>query len=355
MRFAVFLLLWCVPAGVFAAEPISRRDAFARVWQSIARPAQDVREAPYADVKEGSPGEREITFAKARGILGDAENFRPDDAVTAREALTWIFRTRSVEPVDWDADQIAISLAEVEDVGQLLQRYGIAVRDVDAVLTEEDLIALLQKIDAALAVEVHEASLYSEKFHGKGTAFGESFDMHALTAAHRTYPYNTLVRVTNLRNGRSVIVRINDRGPFVEGRDMDLSLAAFTTIEDRSYGKINATFERLGDITLVGRCGNDRFVKRLTRDVRFDWGFPHVLGLGEQLTLTANKPFVVRSVTYPDGNRISLQDWVHPGETFLFKPGVEGEYAFTLATTEGRMRVLATNVVVCPDARGADN
>jgi len=75
-------------------------------------------------------------------------------------------------------------------------------------------------------VEERTASYYADQFHGRRTANGETFDMHALTAAHRTLPFNTRVRVHNLDNGRSVVVRINDRGPFVEGRIIDLSYGA---------------------------------------------------------------------------------------------------------------------------------
>lgn len=70
------------------------------------------------------------------------------------------------------------------------------------------------------------ASYYASKFHGRRTASGELFDNGALTAAHRTLPFGTLVRVTNPRTGQSVIVRINDRGPFTKGRTIDLSRAA---------------------------------------------------------------------------------------------------------------------------------
>jgi rare lipoprotein A len=70
------------------------------------------------------------------------------------------------------------------------------------------------------------ASWYGKKYHGRRTANGERFDMYKLTAAHRKLPFGTIVRVTNLRNGRSVIVKINDRGPFVRGRIIDLSYAA---------------------------------------------------------------------------------------------------------------------------------
>ena len=70
------------------------------------------------------------------------------------------------------------------------------------------------------------ASYYGKKFHGRRTASGERFNMHELTAAHRTLPFGTVVRVKNLNNGREVRVRINDRGPFKKGRIIDLSRAA---------------------------------------------------------------------------------------------------------------------------------
>ena len=70
------------------------------------------------------------------------------------------------------------------------------------------------------------ASFYGAKYQGKPTASGEIFDLHKLTAAHPTLAFGTVVRVTNLENNRSVIVRINDRGPFIGGRAIDLSQAA---------------------------------------------------------------------------------------------------------------------------------
>ncbi|MFN3678319.1 septal ring lytic transglycosylase RlpA family protein [Thermosynechococcus sp.] len=74
------------------------------------------------------------------------------------------------------------------------------------------------------------ASWYGPGFHGARTANGERFDQEALTAAHRTLPFGTRVRVTNLQNGRSVVVRINDRGPFTGGREIDLSRSAAAAI-----------------------------------------------------------------------------------------------------------------------------
>ena len=70
------------------------------------------------------------------------------------------------------------------------------------------------------------ASWYGPKFHGKLTANGEIYDQMALTAAHKQLKFGTLLKVTNPKNGRSVLVRINDRGPYIEGRDLDLSKGA---------------------------------------------------------------------------------------------------------------------------------
>jgi rare lipoprotein A len=70
------------------------------------------------------------------------------------------------------------------------------------------------------------ASFYSDKFNGKRTASGEKFNNSAMTAAHKTLPFGSRVEVTNLRNKKSVVVRINDRGPHIKGRNIDLSKAA---------------------------------------------------------------------------------------------------------------------------------
>jgi rare lipoprotein A len=74
------------------------------------------------------------------------------------------------------------------------------------------------------------ASWYGTKFHGRRTSSGETYDMYAMTAAHRELPIPSYVRVTNLRNGRSAVVRVNDRGPFHGNRIIDLSYAAATKL-----------------------------------------------------------------------------------------------------------------------------
>src|SRR6185295_17663113 len=75
------------------------------------------------------------------------------------------------------------------------------------------------------------ASWYGTKFHGQRTSSGETYDMYQMTAAHKTLPLPTYVRVTRLSNGRSVVVKVNDRGPFHQGRIIDLSYAAATRLD----------------------------------------------------------------------------------------------------------------------------
>jgi rare lipoprotein A len=89
------------------------------------------------------------------------------------------------------------------------------------------------------------ASYYAEKFHGKKTASGEIFDMNALTAAHRTLPFGTVCRITNLENNKSVVIRVNDRGPFVEGRIIDLSKSAAAAIDGIEAGVIKVRIDVL--------------------------------------------------------------------------------------------------------------
>lgn len=90
------------------------------------------------------------------------------------------------------------------------------------------------------------ASWYGPNFHGKRTSNGERYDMHAATAAHKTLPMNTIVRVTNKRNGLKTVVRINDRGPFVASRIIDLSKKAAKEIDLVHTGTSDVHLEVLG-------------------------------------------------------------------------------------------------------------
>lgn len=100
-------------------------------------------------------------------------------------------------------------------------------------------------------VEEGMASYYGDEFDGRQTASGEIFDQDELTAAHKTLPFQTKVRVTNLSNGKDVVVKINDRGPFVEGRIIDLSYAAAQAIGmiGKGTAKVKIEVIELGEVT----------------------------------------------------------------------------------------------------------
>lgn len=89
------------------------------------------------------------------------------------------------------------------------------------------------------------ASWYGPKFHGKQTANTEKYNQMALTAAHKTLPFGTMLRVTNPLNGKQVIVRINDRGPYIKGRDLDLSKGAALQLGMIEKGVIKVEIEKL--------------------------------------------------------------------------------------------------------------
>ena len=93
------------------------------------------------------------------------------------------------------------------------------------------------------------ASYYGKKFHKKRTANGEIFNMYKVSAAHKSYPLGTKVRVTNLENGKSIKLVINDRGPFVKGRIIDLSYKAARKLDFVNQGttKVRINVIRLGD------------------------------------------------------------------------------------------------------------
>jgi rare lipoprotein A (peptidoglycan hydrolase) len=104
--------------------------------------------------------------------------------------------------------------------------------------------------------EIGTASWYGDDFHGKATANGETYNMGSMTAAHPTLPLPSLVRVTNLRNNKSVIVRVNDRGPFAKNRVIDVSEKAATLLEFKGQGTTEVKVELL-------RNDTDRMLEKL--------------------------------------------------------------------------------------------
>ena len=104
-------------------------------------------------------------------------------------------------------------------------------------------IGLLLNFVIALSAQKGKASYYADKFEGRKTASGEIYHHHLKTAAHRTLPFGTMVKVINLNNQKSVLVKINDRGPFVEGRIIDLSKSAAQEIDAIQKGIVDVEIQ----------------------------------------------------------------------------------------------------------------
>ena len=91
--------------------------------------------------------------------------------------------------------------------------------------------------------QIGKASWYGPKYHGRKTACGEIFDMHKISAAHKKLPLGSVVKVTNLKNGKTLIVRVNDRGPYIRGRIIDLSFAAAKKLDMLEDGVVKVRVE----------------------------------------------------------------------------------------------------------------
>ena len=109
------------------------------------------------------------------------------------------------------------------------------------------------RAEARRAAHSGVASYYHASLHGNRTANGERYNHGALTVAHRSLPFGTLLRVTSAHNGRRVLVRVNDRGPFVAGRQLDLSGAAADRLRMRQRGTHRVRFEIVNPATLPSR------------------------------------------------------------------------------------------------------
>ncbi len=109
--------------------------------------------------------------------------------------------------------------------------------------------------------EVGTASWYGADFHGNFTSNGERYNMHGITAAHKVLPMNTVLLVTNLENGKEIVVRVNDRGPFVQGRIIDLSYGAAKKIALLHSGTARVKITALGETKVNRMSGKWRFAK----------------------------------------------------------------------------------------------
>jgi len=127
-----------------------------------------------------------------------------------------------------------------------VQKKDTLKKEVKVVETLQEDSLIVPKGKYKIFKKTAHASYYADKFHGRRTASGKKYDKNGLTAAHKTLPFGTKVKVTNLTNGKVVVVEITDRGPFVKGREIDLSRKAFMSItHNRATGQMNVSLEIL--------------------------------------------------------------------------------------------------------------
>ena len=139
------------------------------------------------------------------------------------------------------------SLAITERSGDKIRRETIAAK-IQVPKEEPSVIDKLNDVASNTVRRFSQtgvASWYGRQFHGRKTASGETFDMNGLTAAHRSLPLNCYIRVTNQNNGKSVIVKVNDRGPFHGNRVVDLSYGAAKSLGITNAGTASVSIERV--------------------------------------------------------------------------------------------------------------
>ena len=139
------------------------------------------------------------------------------------------------------------SLSITESSGDQIRRQTIAAK-IDIPKDEPSVIEKLNTVASNTVRKFSQtgvASWYGRQFHGRKTASGETFDMNGLTAAHRSLPLNCYIRVTNKDNGKSVVVKVNDRGPFHGNRVLDLSYGAAKQLGVTSAGTAKVSIERV--------------------------------------------------------------------------------------------------------------
>lgn len=236
-------------------KKINRAEALKMIFKCLEINTENTQTGQiFPDVPDESWFAEYVKKAKELGIVGGYEDgyFRPENNINRAEALKIIFELsgeQMMEPLEnpfadvpkeaWFAKYA--NSAKEKTVLDVNLSGNIHPEDY---ITRGDVAELIYRTKKSEeGVRFGKVTFYGDAFHGRGTAFGETFDQNAMTAAHLTLPYNTMIKVTNSENGKSVEVRINDRGPFTEGRILDLSKAAFELIAHPGEGYVYGQYE----------------------------------------------------------------------------------------------------------------
>ncbi|ALH95650.1 septal ring lytic transglycosylase RlpA family protein [Acinetobacter equi] len=175
-------------------------------------------------------------MVQSSSLTNDAENSSLAARVLNKEAQSFNSHLSNLN-----------SLSITERSGDKIRRQTIAAK-IEIPAEEPSVIEKLNTVASNTVRKFSQtgvASWYGRQFHGRPTASGETFDMNGLTAAHRTLPLNCYIRVTNNTNGKSVVVKVNDRGPFHGNRVVDLSYGAAKQLGITNQGTAKVSIERV--------------------------------------------------------------------------------------------------------------
>lgn len=166
------------------------------------------------------------------------------------------------------------------------------------------------------------ASWYGKDFHGRKTSNGEIYDMHAMTAAHKTLPMNVYLQVTNLDNGRSTVVRVNDRGPFVKSRIIDLSYSAANVLGVVGPGTAPVRIEALGYRDEAQPAGSAPYYRQ---PVSYDVG-PFMIQVGA-FTVIDNANRLAEKLKSQYGSSAVAEGWVNGQKFYRVRVGLYASMA----------------------------
>lgn len=239
------LKMLTLASGIFTIEEV----------ENIEISDEEDKKRPFTDTPVSAWYTVYLKAAKDAGIIDGYEDgsFRPENTINLAEALKIFFE--SYEDIiypnieDYLFNDTPLDAWFTKYTAYAASKGIINIYDSNNVNPEQDVTRgylaeiIYRKIMSEQGYDFGKATFYGAAVQGYGTASGETFDMNLFTAAHKTLPFGTIVEVTNLANGESVEVKINDRGPYGPGRVIDLSSSAFEEIASLSTGVISVQYK----------------------------------------------------------------------------------------------------------------